>query len=148
MRFSEEFRKGSKRAAFCFVVFTIFGVLLDRLFGFFLIVTGLSLASVAGRTLKVYGRKGDIPRGTTNVLVTKGVFSVVRHPAFDGFIMLLFGIALAFKSIGLLISAALSSAYIVYFALKVEERENEERFGDAYRRYKERVPPFIPRLFR
>ena len=163
MELAEEFKKKSKRAVIGFTLSLFIGFGADKIFslppilesgrvlkiaGFLLIVLGISIASVAGRTLKVYGRESDIPRGTTNKLVTKGIFSIVRHPAFDGFIMLLFGIAFLFNSLGFLIVSVLDSAYIIYFALKVEEMENAERFGEDYLKYRERVPAFIPKFWK
>ncbi len=163
MRLAEEFKKKSKRALIGFLSSLLLGFGLDKafhlppiasnaqflkVFGFILIVSGITLASIAGRTLKVYGRAGDIPRGTTNRLVTQGIFSVVRHPAFDGFIMLLFGIAFFFNSRGFLFISFLNSLYIIYFALKVEEKENIERFGEEYLKYREKVPAFIPRFWK
>jgi methanethiol S-methyltransferase len=38
---------------------------------------------------------------------------------------------------------------VLYWRLaKEEDKENEERFGEAFREYKQSVPGFIPRLRR
>jgi protein-S-isoprenylcysteine O-methyltransferase Ste14 len=36
--------------------------------------------------------------------------------------------------------------FVYYRLAKTEEKEAEEKFGEEYREYKQRVPAFIPRI--
>ena len=80
-------------------------------------------------------------------LVTGGPYAVVRHPQYLGIFLGLAG----FSLIGVrpISVVAFVTAFCTYLALMIhEEGENEQRFGDAYRAYRARVPflvPFLPR---
>ncbi len=112
-----------------------------------ILLTGAFLvASVSGRQLTRYGRgSDDLPRGTTDRMVTQGIFAYVRHPMFSSFIAILFGIGFLLNSKGFMfVSAPLGSLYIIWFAYFREEKEAETKFGVRYRRYKSCVPAFFP----
>ncbi len=57
----------------------------------------------------------------------------------------LVGEALVFGSLAIAIWAAVFAVINHVFFLAYEEPAVERRFGDAYRRYKENVPRWIPR---
>ncbi len=117
-----------------------------RALGGFLLLLGFVLPSVSGRQLRLRGRTAeDLPRGTTDTLVTDGIFRYVRHPAFTGFMLLLAGIALLSGSAGFtFVSLPLGIARIVQFAYGQEEKEAREKFGAAYDAYAARTPAFFP----
>ncbi len=114
--------------------------------GIFLLLSAFAVASVSGRQLTLYGRGSEsLPRGTTDQLVTRGIFAYVRHPMFSSFVAILFAIGLLFNSKGFtFVSAPLGSLYIIWFAYFREEKEAEGKFGNAYRQYKSRVAAFFP----
>jgi len=114
--------------------------------GLILMVIGFGVASVSGRQLTLYGRASqDLPRGTTDRMVTQGIFAYVRHPMFSSFMCILFGVGFLLNSRGFtFISAPLGSLYLIWFAYFKEEKEAVEKFGEAYKEYKKRVPPFFP----
>lgn len=76
-------------------------------------------------------------------LVTSGPYAVVRHPQYLGIFMGLTGFTLlGARPIAVM---AWVTAVCTYIALMIyEEGENDRRFGDAYRAYRERVPFIIP----
>lgn len=80
-------------------------------------------------------------------LVTSGPYAVVRHPQYLGIFLGLAG----FTLIGTrpIAVVAFITALCTYLALMIyEEGENERRFGEVYRAYRDRVPfiiPFFPR---
>jgi hypothetical protein len=79
--------------------------------------------------------------------VTTGPYAVVRHPQYLGIFLGLTGFTLlGARPIAVL---AWVTAVCTYLALMIhEEGENERRFGQRYRDYRERVPfiiPFVPR---
>jgi protein-S-isoprenylcysteine O-methyltransferase Ste14 len=86
------------------------------------------------------------PQVVPQKLVTEGLYSVVRHPAYLAHTLVLVGIFLttAFVGNGLL---ALIDFIISYFVITpLEESELLARFGDEYRKYMNEVPAFVPRL--
>jgi len=76
-------------------------------------------------------------------LVTTGCYAVVRHPQYT--LALLFLLFNPVMSVRWLLLTVLSALYCTIGAY-VEERRLEEDFGDEFRRYRERVPLFLPRL--
>jgi protein-S-isoprenylcysteine O-methyltransferase Ste14 len=114
--------------------------------GWPLLVAGALLILAAEATfLKVSratGATGDPPPR----LVTTGPFRHVRNPIYLGAITLLFAVAFCRSSPTILLAALAAvpgmAAYVRWF----EEPRLERRFGDEYRRYREAVPRWLPRL--
>lgn len=78
-------------------------------------------------------------------LVTSGVRARVRHPVY----LAHFCEMLAWSAgTGVIVLYGLTAFALLTGAIMiaVEERELEQRFGDAYREYRRRVPAFIPRV--
>jgi protein-S-isoprenylcysteine O-methyltransferase Ste14 len=83
-------------------------------------------------------------RGT---LATTGPYSYVRHPQYDGFILIMFGFLLQWPTI--LTLAMFPVLVWMYVRLaRQEEREALASFGKAYVDYAAQVPAFIPQLSR
>ncbi len=72
------------------------------------------------------------------------LYALVRHPQYAGIILAVFGQIVHWPTI---VTVALFPVIVmVYVRLaRKEEREMLERFGAAYRDYRERVPMFFPR---
>lgn len=80
-----------------------------------------------------------------HALATSGVYSRVRHPQYDGFILVMFGFLLQWPTI--LTLAMFPVLVFMYVRLaRTEEREALAEFGDQYVRYMQGVPGFIPQL--
>jgi len=78
-------------------------------------------------------------------LVTDGVYGIVRHPQYLGIIIGTAAFLIQWPTIITVIMwPILTIAY--YRQARNEEREMEEKFGETYRQYRQRVPMFIPRL--
>ena len=80
-------------------------------------------------------------------LATTGVYSRVRHPQYDGFILIMFGFLLQWPTI---LTVAMFPVLVVMYLLlaRAEEREALAEFGGSYAEYKSAVPGFIPRPWR
>ena len=80
-------------------------------------------------------------------LATSGVYSRVRHPQYDGFILIMFGFLLQWPTI---LTVAMFPVLVVMYLLlaRSEERDSLAEFGSAYAAYKRAVPGFIPRPWR
>ena len=110
-----------------------------HLASFVFIGGGFILISAGWRLLYLAQRRHE--------LATSGVYSYVRHPQYDGFILVMFGFLLQWPTI--LTLAMFPVLVFMYVRLaRTEEREAIAEFGQPYRAYIAEVPGFIPRLGR
>src|SRR5215470_3464426 len=102
-----------------------------HLLSFAFIGGGFVLISAGWRVLYQAQRHGQ--------LAETGIYARVRHPQYDGFVLVMFGFLLQWPTI--LILAMFPVLVFMYWRLaKIEERESLAAFGDAYRDYMRRVP--------
>jgi protein-S-isoprenylcysteine O-methyltransferase Ste14 len=79
-----------------------------------------------------------------STLVTKGIYSYIRHPICLSCVLLAFSAATGFRSaVGLMI--VILAIVIIYGRVLFEEKELERRFGRAYCEYKSKVGMFVPK---
>ena len=78
-------------------------------------------------------------------LATDGPYSRVRHPQYDGFVLIMFGFLLQWPTI-LTVAMFPVLVYMYVRLSRFEEREAESRFGDEWRRYAEHTPAFFPHV--
>jgi len=102
-------------------------------------IAGLVLAAV-GYALVTIARVqlGDAfsINAEAKTLVTRGLYSRIRHPVYVFSAIGLVGLALYFEYLPLAILAAVAIPIQLVRARR-EDRVLEERFGDAYRRYRD-----------
>jgi protein-S-isoprenylcysteine O-methyltransferase Ste14 len=102
-----------------------------------LIIAGFFVISASWRVLHEAQGKG--------ALATTGPYSLVRHPQYVGFILVMFGFLLQWPT--LLTLAMFPVLVWMYVRLaRTEEQDVIATFGDAYRLYAKTVPAFFPRL--
>ena len=111
--------------------------------GFLLILLVISISKNTGRTLAKYGRKGNLKRMETNVIVRQGVYKYMRHPMYLGLLFFPLSIAflLASPSFILLISP-IEIIFMLIMIKLIEEPEAIKKFGKQYLDYKHQVPWF------
>lgn len=80
-------------------------------------------------------------------VATTGVYAVLRHPQYAGFIAIMLGFLLQWPTLLTLLMFPILVAMYVRLARR-EEREAIAEFGDEYIRYLAVTPAFIPRLRR
>lgn len=76
-------------------------------------------------------------RGLENIdhLVTKGLFSKIRHPMYVGFILWIFGWAVYHGAVMSLCFGFAAVGNILYWQ-RLEERELESKYGEVYLKYR------------
>jgi protein-S-isoprenylcysteine O-methyltransferase Ste14 len=108
--------------------------------GWIMLIFSIVIILLAGGEFR---KKGGASKGEsivhTKVLVDSGVYAVVRHPQYLGFIMFVLALVLMSQHWLSVISGVLGSA-LFYKDIAREEQMSIEKFGDGYRRYMERVP--------
>jgi protein-S-isoprenylcysteine O-methyltransferase Ste14 len=110
-----------------------------HILSFLLIGGGFILISAAWKVLY------DAQQART--LATTGPYSYVRHPQYVGFILVMFGFLVQWPTI--LTIAMFPVLTVMYVKLaRDEERDARSEFGDAYDRYANNVPAFIPKINR
>jgi len=108
-----------------------------HLLSFAFIGAGFILISAGWRVLYQAQREGR--------LADTGVYARVRHPQYDGFVLVMFGFLLQWPTI--LTLAMFPVLVFMYWRLaKIEERESLAAFSDVYRDYMKRVPGFFPHI--
>ncbi|MBE0511961.1 isoprenylcysteine carboxylmethyltransferase family protein [Candidatus Bathyarchaeota archaeon] len=98
----------------------------------------LAIKGVRETTLKV----AETHR--TEKIVTRGVYSIVRHPQYLGGLLAHVGISFLLSAWYSLLSTPLM-VVLVFLISKKEEEELIREFGNEYEDYKKRVPMLIPK---
>jgi protein-S-isoprenylcysteine O-methyltransferase Ste14 len=94
------------------------------------------------------GKGTPAPIDPPKELVARGLYRFVRNPMYVGMLSLFLGEAVFFKSGRMLLYTAV--AFLVYhsFVVLYEEPVLRRKFGEAYQRYCDGTPRWIPRLKR
>lgn len=102
-----------------------------------LIVVGFFLLSAAWKVLYAAQRTGT--------LATSGPYAYVRHPQYDGFVLIMFGFLVQWPTLITLIMFPILVLMYVRLAHR-EEREVLAEFGREYADYMRATPAFFPRI--
>lgn len=79
-----------------------------------------------------------VPDQTTS-LVCSGIYSLSRNPMYLGFLMFILAAFAMLRFLPLIVFAPLFILYMNVFQIKPEEEVMEEKFGEVYRQYRNRV---------
>lgn len=77
-------------------------------------------------------------------LATDGPYARVRHPQYDGFVLIMMGFLLQWPTLLTLVMFPILVFMYVRLAFR-EEREVAAEFGEDYERYRARTPAFFPK---
>ena len=107
--------------------------------------TGFALAGILMVVLgwkEVYKRYWSKEEGKGE-LVTDGIYRIIRHPQYTGFLLITLGMLLDWATLPILIMWPILA--ILYYRLaRREERDLEQEFGEDYHRYKAQTAMFVP----
>ena len=108
--------------------------------GWILLVFSVVIIFLAGGEFQ---KKGGAPRGRsivhTTVVVDTGIYAVVRHPQYLGFMLFVFALVLMSQHWLSVFSGVVGFALFYRDVLR-EEQMSIEKFGEDYKRYMEEVP--------
>lgn len=114
-----------------------------RISGFCVAFTGVIVFGIAVYTMKDSWRAG-IPENDKTSMVTGGIYSMSRNPAFVGFDLTYIGILLTFFNWVLLIFT-LFAITLLHLQILKEEEYLPAVFGNDYTEYRKRVRRYIGR---
>lgn len=95
------------------------------------------------KTLEVF-KKHNVKPEEIRKLVTTGIYAKIRHPIYLGRIFMNLGFLILFPILPMLITS-IFFILIWYSIAWYEEKILIEMFGKKYKKYKEKVPMFIPK---
>jgi len=78
--------------------------------------------------------------------VTEGVYSVIRHPSYLGFLLAILGWMLVFRS-GLGLLLLLPLIWVLIKRMDAEEALLASAFGEEYAAYRKRTWRLIPSIY-
>jgi len=100
----------------------------------------LSLLGLLGIGLMFHRHKTSIePWKPTTRVMSHGPYAYSRNPIYVGFCFLAAGIGLSQNSLWMTLSFLPSAFVVFHTAIVREEKYLEKKFGEEYRRYRERV---------
>mgnify|MGYP001767816665 CR=1 FL=1 len=115
--------------------------------------SGLGLVSV-GLALFVWARRalgqnysGHVSVKSGQVLVQRGPYYYIRHPAYAGYFLMALGISLGYSSLAGLISVLVLLLPSTIYRMSVEENLLADHFGSDYRQYARRTKRLIPGIW-
>lgn len=110
--------------------------------GLTFVAIGFTLAAFSVRNLRLAGTS-VVPVEPSTTLVVTGPYQVTRNPIYIGLVLIYFGLAIILTSLWVLL---LLIPVLIVLQRGVVEREEdylERQFGEAYRKYKARVPRWL-----
>jgi len=107
--------------------------------GVILALAGGALAVAAERRFRAIGT--NVPPWKPSLqLATTGIYTRLRNPMYVGLMLLVLGIGIGLASDWTLLLLVPTALLLHHGVVLREERYLENKFGDAYRRYKANVP--------
>jgi protein-S-isoprenylcysteine O-methyltransferase Ste14 len=114
--------------------------------GLALIVIGIVIRWTAILTLRRYFTV-DVAIQRDHQLIDRGIYSVVRHPAYSGSLVSFAGLGIALGNWLSLAALMIIGIAALSYRIAVEERALIDHFGDRYRDYARRTKRLIPGVY-
>jgi len=118
----------------------------NLILGLILLLPGA--AAVLWTYVQFFRARGTpVPINPPQELITSELYAYIRNPMLTGIFLVFFGVGILTGSLSLTFLFSPLLVIFFYFQVtKVEEKEMELKFGQAYLEYKQKVPRFIPKL--
>jgi protein-S-isoprenylcysteine O-methyltransferase Ste14 len=113
--------------------------------GFLPMALGAAIYFWCAWDFAVAGQGTPAPVDAPKHLVVRGLYRFVRNPMYVGIQLVLTGESAAFRSLRILIYAAIVFVFFSLFVILYEEPALTRKFGAEYEQYKRSVPRWIPR---
>lgn len=110
--------------------------------GLAFVLIGFALAAWSARVFHLAGTS-IVPGDAAAALVTSGPYKVTRNPIYIGFILVYFGLAIILTSMWMLLLLIPVLFILQRGIVEREEAYLEREFGEAYRKYKVKVPRWL-----
>ena len=110
--------------------------------GLTFVLIGFALAAWSARVFHLAGTS-IVPGDAAAAFVTSGPYKVTRNPIYIGFILVYFGLAIILTSMWMLLLLILVLFILQRGIVEREEAYLEREFGEAYRKYKVKVPRWL-----
>ena len=156
IRFKGELRAPSRHGFYMFFAFEAILVLFyfnlrwgeavawQRICSGILLIASALIAISGFYALKKYGKPANDWEDTTR-LIQEGIFRHIRHPLYTSLMMLSLGILVHHWGIPAVAACAVAMVFLLAASM-VEERENLDKFGDDYRKYRKGTKRYLPFL--
>jgi protein-S-isoprenylcysteine O-methyltransferase Ste14 len=113
-----------------------------QVFGLLVVAAGFGMSCYAAAIFQARETTKN-PYGKPTVLVAQAPYTWTRNPMYLGVAAVLFGLAIFFASIAMLLAPAVFFAVIDRMVIPQEEQKMEQLFGNDYADYKNRVRRWI-----
>ena len=110
--------------------------------GLTFVAIGFALAAFSVRNFRRAGTT-VVPGEPSTALVVTGPYHVTRNPIYIGLVLMYFGLAVILTSLWVLLLLIPVLAILQRGVVEREEEYLERQFGEAYRKYKARVPRWL-----
>ena len=112
-----------------------------RIAGLIIATVGVMIFGLSVYTMRDSWRAG-IPESDRTKMVSEGIYSISRNPAFCGFDLTYIGILLMFFNIPLLVFTCFA-IFTLHLQILQEEKYMADTFGSEYEKYREHVYRYI-----
>lgn len=132
---------GVKGVGFMAVRYRLFSLM-----GLILIVSGLAVRWTAILTLKKYFTV-DVSISGNHQIIQKGIYGIIRHPAYAGSLLSFLGLGLSFSNwlSTVMILIPIGAAFL--YRIRVEEKVLFEVFGEEYINYCKTTKRLVPGIY-
>lgn len=118
--------------------------------GAVLLLAGTLVHLWTAKLLGIWGIVGlpEIYKMKEGRLVTRGAFAMVRHPTYLAHTVMFTGVFMITGVIIVAVITVIDIFIVLRLIIPMEEKELADRFGEAFRLYRNRVPIILPALTR
>ncbi len=106
----------------------------------------VSMIVIAAGGILIYTAWGTLLAAhKKHTLATTGLYRYIRHPQYDGFLLVMIGYIIMWPTVLTLLMFPILVGMYIRLARK-EEGLMEKEFGQEYKKYKAKTPAFIPTI--